>query len=61
MTPEAILDAADVLGNAGCPEASVRGYVDGIEGGLSRADSLSMRMNGYWLRSHDVASVLGLT
>jgi hypothetical protein len=41
MTPEEILDAADVLGNAGCLAASVRGPVDGIEGGLSRADSLS--------------------
>lgn len=41
MTPEEILDAADVLGNAGCPVAPVRGPVDGIEGGLSRADSLS--------------------
>jgi len=41
MTPEEILDAADVLGNTGCPAASVRGPVDGIEGGLSRAASLS--------------------
>ena len=39
--PEVSRDAADVLGNAGCPDASVRGHVDGIEGGLSRADSLS--------------------
>jgi len=41
MTPEEILDAAAVLGNAGCPDASVRGHIDGIEGGLSRADGLS--------------------
>ena len=41
MTSEEILDAAAVLGNAGCPDASVRGHIDGIEGGLSRADGLS--------------------
>ena len=41
MTPEGILDAAAAFSNAGCPVASVRGPVDGIEGSLSRSDSLS--------------------
>jgi len=31
MTPEEILDATDVLGNAGCTDASIRGHADGIE------------------------------
>lgn len=31
MTPEAMLDAADALGNAGCTDASVRGHSAGIE------------------------------
>ena len=31
MTPEAILDATDALGNAGCTDASIRGHADGIE------------------------------
>ena len=31
MTAEAMLDAADALGNAGCTDASVRGHSDGIE------------------------------
>jgi len=31
MAPEEILDATDVLGNAGCTDASIRGHADGIE------------------------------
>jgi hypothetical protein len=31
MTPEEILDATDVLGDAGCTDASIRGHADGIE------------------------------
>jgi len=31
MTVEEILDATDVLGNAGCTDASIRGHANGIE------------------------------
>jgi hypothetical protein len=31
MTPDAILDATDALGNTGCTDASIRGHADGIE------------------------------
>jgi hypothetical protein len=31
MTPDEILDATDVLGNAGCTDALIRGHTDGIE------------------------------
>jgi hypothetical protein len=31
MTPEEILDTTDVLGDAGCTDASIRGHADGIE------------------------------
>jgi hypothetical protein len=41
MTHEAILDATDALGNAGCTDASIRGHVDGMELLFERAaDSL---------------------
>jgi hypothetical protein len=30
-TPEEILDTTDVLGDAGCTDASIRGHADGIE------------------------------
>jgi hypothetical protein len=40
-TQEAILEAADVLGDAGCTDASIRGHVDGMELLFERtADSL---------------------
>ena len=31
MTPEEILDITDVLGDAGCTDASIRGHANGIE------------------------------
>jgi len=31
MTADEILDATDVLGNAGCIDASIRGHTTGIE------------------------------
>jgi len=31
MTADEILDATDVLGNAGCADASIRGHTNGIE------------------------------
>jgi hypothetical protein len=31
MTHEEILDTTDVLGGAGCTDASIRGHADGIE------------------------------
>jgi hypothetical protein len=31
MTHDEILDATDVLGNAGCTDASIRGHADGME------------------------------
>ena len=31
MTAEEILDVTDVLGNAGCTDASIRGHTSGIE------------------------------
>jgi hypothetical protein len=31
MTADEILDATDVLGNAGCTDASIRGHTNGIE------------------------------
>jgi hypothetical protein len=40
-TQEAILEAADALGDAGCTDASIRGHVDGMELLFERtADSL---------------------
>ena len=40
-THEAILDATDALGNAGCTDASIRGHVEGMELLFERtADSL---------------------
>jgi hypothetical protein len=41
LSHEAILDATDALGEAGCTDASVRGHADGIELLFQRsADSL---------------------
>lgn len=41
MTPDAILDATDVLGNAECTDALIRGHADGMELLFERtADSL---------------------
>lgn len=41
MTHDAILDATDALGNAGCTDASIRGHADGMELLFERAaDSL---------------------
>jgi len=41
MTHDETLDATDVLGNAGCTDASIRGHVDGMELLFERAaDSL---------------------
>ena len=41
MTHDAILDATDALGNAGCTDASIRGHADGLELLFERtADSL---------------------
>jgi len=31
MSQEAILDATDALGDAGCTDASIRGHVEGME------------------------------
>lgn len=31
MTHDAILDATDALGNAGCTDASIRGHAEGME------------------------------
>ena len=31
MTVEEMLDATDVLGNAGCTDASIRGHAHGVE------------------------------
>ncbi len=31
MTHDEMLDATDVLGNAGCTDASIRGHVEGME------------------------------
>ena len=40
---EAILEATDALGNAGCTDASIRGHVDGMELLFERtADSLQV-------------------
>jgi hypothetical protein len=41
MTHDDILEATDVLGNAGCTDASIRGHADGMELLFDRtADSL---------------------
>ncbi len=41
MTDDETLDATDVLGNAGCTDASIRGHVEGMELLFERAaDSL---------------------
>jgi hypothetical protein len=46
LTHEEILDAADALGNAGCTDASIRGYSDGIELLFERiADSLQVAIS----------------
>jgi hypothetical protein len=41
LTDDQILDAADMLGNAGCTDASIRGHTQGMELLFERtADSL---------------------
>ena len=46
MTHEAILDATDALGNAGCSDASIRGHDDGMELLFERAaDSLQAALS----------------
>ena len=62
---EAILEATDALGNAGCTDASIRGHVDGMELLFERtADSLQVAIISatlaQWLTGagHDVVQVV---
>lgn len=54
LTHDAILDATDALGGAGCTDASIRGHRDGMELMFQRsADSLQVAI---WSAISDVES-----